>query len=231
MAADSQCTRCGTCCRNGGPALHQLDRETVVNGFIGPHQMITIRKGEPVINPITGALAYYETDFIKIRGRDASWTCLFWQDDEGCGIYSNRPQECSLLFCRNPGPVTEIMGRNFLTVRDLIPPDEKILTYLERLEHECGYPEVFNLIQKLNTSDDHNNISAQLTHLLQKDISIRSDFYDTYSTISNWELFILGRPLFKVLAPMGYRIHQGENGPSFSKDSDSDLNISHSDPE
>ncbi|MCU0564488.1 MAG: hypothetical protein MUE48_11205 [Desulfobacterales bacterium] len=44
--APAACVRCGTCCRNGGPALHQDDRRLVIDGVIHTRHLFTIRPGE-----------------------------------------------------------------------------------------------------------------------------------------------------------------------------------------
>ncbi len=47
------CDRCGTCCRQGGPALHIQDRHLVAPGFLGFDVLVTIRRGELARYPLS----------------------------------------------------------------------------------------------------------------------------------------------------------------------------------
>jgi Fe-S-cluster containining protein len=64
----TECSHCGTCCANGGPALHMQDRELIEGGSIPISHLITIRKGELVHNPVTNRLQAAKSELIKING-------------------------------------------------------------------------------------------------------------------------------------------------------------------
>ncbi|HSO21148.1 MAG TPA: YkgJ family cysteine cluster protein, partial [Desulfosarcina sp.] len=94
------CRQCGTCCRNGGPALHQADRRLVEEGLIPAEALYTLRPGEPVQDNVTGHPAYASGDIIKIKGSGDTWCCRFLDERTSrCTIYDRRPLECRTLQC------------------------------------------------------------------------------------------------------------------------------------
>jgi Fe-S-cluster containining protein len=201
----AQCTGCGTCCRQGGPALHLEDRSLLEQGGISRGEMVTIRRDEPAYNPLDETVLPSGSEFIKTKGRGGSWSCLFF-DETGnrCTIYLNRPLECRLLFCRDTGPLAEVVGENLLTRQMLLPEDDPVLPLLTRQEEECPY----RLVNKLLTGGDkvRDDIEGQLTELVGRDLAVRSIFLRNFPARHAEELFLFGRPLFLVLAPYGFRL-------------------------
>jgi Fe-S-cluster containining protein len=115
------CSRCGTCCRKGGPALHREDRHLVEQGLIHTRHLYTIRRGEWVHDPITGALVQASGDIIKIKGASGTWACRFFEDGpHTCRIYADRPLECRTLTCWNTAGIERVYEIDRLTREDLI---------------------------------------------------------------------------------------------------------------
>ena len=56
MTTDIECKRCGTCCREGGPALHRVDHDLVASGKIPLKDLYTIRKEELARDNVKGTL-------------------------------------------------------------------------------------------------------------------------------------------------------------------------------
>ena len=76
------CRRCGTCCRKGGPAFHLADRPLIEKGTIPLRHLFTIRQGERVKDPIRGVVRPVDTELIKIKGAQDTWTCTFFDELE-----------------------------------------------------------------------------------------------------------------------------------------------------
>jgi Fe-S-cluster containining protein len=201
----AECLRCGTCCRQGGPALHSEDLQLIKKGVLPFAQLVTIRHDEPAHNPLQNEVLPSSSEFIKIRGQGNSWSCLFFdQVNNGCLIYRTRPLECRLLFCRDTGPLTAIMGRDLLNRRKLLPENDPVLALIDRQEEECSYRLINNLLT--GTANDRDAIKEQLTDLVRRDLAIRDDFLRNFSNRQEEELFLFGRPLFLVLVPHGFRL-------------------------
>lgn len=69
MTEQNECKRCGTCCENGGPALHSQDLDLIEQGMLSQNDLITIRKGELIHHPATDAIQPVDTEFMKIAGK------------------------------------------------------------------------------------------------------------------------------------------------------------------
>ena len=62
-----RCSKCGTCCRKGGPSLHVEDGFLVTQGLIHTRHLYTIRRGELAHDPVRGGLVRVDTDIIKSK--------------------------------------------------------------------------------------------------------------------------------------------------------------------
>lgn len=205
LAAPAECLRCGTCCRQGGPALHSDDLQLVKKGVLPFAQLVTIRLGEPAHNPLQDEVLPSSSEFIKIKGQGNSWSCSFFdQVNNGCLIYRTRPLECRILFCRATGPLAEIIGRDLLDRRSLLPASDPLLPLIDRHEVECSYRQVNNLLTEADNGRD--DIKERLSDLVRKDLTMRDDFLQNCPSRREEELFLFGRPIFLVLAPYGFRL-------------------------
>lgn len=209
------CRRCGTCCEQGGPALHTEDRGLLDSGALKRRDLVAIRAGEPVHDQRRGRVAPAAGEFLKLAGARGGWSCKFYAPARGCGIYGQRPLECRLLFCRDTTPLEAVMGRDLLTRRDLLAGDQPGLAWLARLEREVPCSEVNQLLSGLARSAATGRSSlARLSALVRADLALREGFLRSCPERGEEELFLLGRPLFLVLAPYGCRLVQGVGGVS-----------------
>lgn len=212
----TECLRCGTCCRQGGPALHGEDLQLVKKGVLSFTQLVTIRCDEPAHNPLQNEVLPSSSEFIKIKGQGNSWSCLFFdQVNNGCLIYRTRPLECRLLFCRDTEPLAAIMGRDLLDRQKLLPENDPVLPLIDRLEEECSY----RLVNTLLTEDANgrDDIKERLIDLVRKDLAVRDDFLRNFPNRQEEELFLFGRPLFLVLGPYGFRLVEKEGEVSLEQ--------------
>jgi Fe-S-cluster containining protein len=202
----TRCMQCGTCCRKGGPALHGEDKKILLAGHIPRERLITIRKGEWAFSPLSGRLEAVQKELIKITGKGKGWVCCFYDDQQtSCTIYSHRPLECRLLQCWDTEQLLSVIGKDTLTRADLISADDPIMTFIETHEKECSLQvaeDLFSILQKKN--DDSPSL-AKLTTLIHKDLSIRSRAISEFGLSLEAELFLFGRPLFKILSARGFQ--------------------------
>src|SRR4030042_1349731 len=210
------CIRCGTCCMKGGPALHQEDKNTLLAGHVGHQHLVTIRKGELAFNPVSDKLEPVPRELIKVQGKGKGWTCCFYNKKEAsCAIYAHRFIECRLLKCWDTSKLISVIGKNTIIRADIINPNDPILKVIETHEQECPYKEAGNLILNLSHEADKSKTLSKLTELVRKDLSIRSYAISELELKKEFELFIFGRPLFKVLSAHGLsvRLANGGNSP------------------
>ena len=133
------CSRCGECCRKGGPALHRGDL-SLLRTPGGPDlaDLVTLRAGEPALDQVRGRLEPLETEIVKLRGRHGTWTCLFFRDEgSACAIYQARPLECRVLSCQDTRELARVYAQDRLTRKDILPPGHPLLELLAEHEQRC----------------------------------------------------------------------------------------------
>lgn len=202
------CKRCGTCCQKGGPILHNEDRELLAAGHIGRENLITIRKGEQVYSPITGEVESAATEMIKLRGQKGEWTCIFYDEAEKtCRLYENRPLECRLLKCWDTKALEEVIGQRLLSRKDLVDEQDPLRRLIDIQERECSCATLAGLCEDLGKGRDEE-ILTQLTELVHRDFLLRLVALKELRVEERFEFFVLGRPLFKQLAPYGIKVFE-----------------------
>jgi len=208
MNDTKHCKQCGTCCRNGGPALSREDIDLVRQGHIRHDQLVTIRQGELGYNPATARLEPVPVELLKIRGQGSGWTCLFFAEaSNGCTIYARRPATCRVLQCWQPEALLSTIYQNTLCRADLINPNDPILAEIERHERACPGKEFTDMLEQ-NTGAEE---LIRLTELIRADLAIRAEIAKKIGLSLEMEFFLFGRPLFKQLAGAGIKCIE-ENG-------------------
>lgn len=196
----TNCMRCGTCCRKGGPALHKEDERILLAGHIKRAHLITIRKGELAFSPVSGGLERAEREFIKIAGKGRSWTCFFFDEKKcSCAIYAHRPLECRLLKCWDTAELLPVIGQTTLCRADIIGKDDPILKYIGTHEKECSVGKATGLISAFLKDKKDAAFPEKLAALVQRDLEVRSQAVAEFGLSLEEELFFFGRPLFKIM--------------------------------
>ena len=169
----SECIRCGTCCEKGGPAFHQNDRELIEKGVIPSRHLFTIRKGEFAYDNVKGRLVPVDTDIIKIKGKEDSWTCIYLDEENKiCSIYDDRPLQCRNLKCWDTRELGKMYASHRLTRDDLIKDIEGLWDLIEDHQKRCDYGRIKTLISELGGTH-HERARKQLLEIIQYDTEIR----------------------------------------------------------
>ncbi len=207
------CDRCGTCCQQGGPALHVQDRQLVAPGFLGFDVLITIRRGELVRYPLSDHPEPVRQELIKIQGQGGGWSCRFLQTaSSSCAIYDRRPLACRLLKCWAPDEVLAIAGRELLGRYDLIADNDPLLPLVRRHEQECACPDMVKSGVYLRSSSRRAEMLRELDRQVHRDLAVRGMAGQRYGLSVARELFYFGRPLFQLLAPLGITVTEASGG-------------------
>jgi len=61
----TECIRCGTCCKKGGPSFHLADKHLIDKGIILSKYLFTIRKGELAYDNVRQELLPLSSELIK----------------------------------------------------------------------------------------------------------------------------------------------------------------------
>ncbi len=205
-----ECYQCGNCCKEGGPALHTGDIELVRNGDIPVSSLITIRKGELGLHPVSGKVQPVAVELVKIVGTGRQWVCCYFSAENGCTVYEKRPLACRALKCWNTEEITGLVEKDTLNRIDLLEEDDPIIPVIQEHERVCPCVD----LQAVRTG------SGLLTGKLKKDIEkrVRADLRFRARVISDFqlkvseELFYFGRPLFQLLQQLGVRVSESQDG-------------------
>lgn len=198
------CRRCGDCCRQGGPALHGPDLALIRSGALALDDLVTVRRGELAIAPLAAGPKPVHHEFLKMRGRDGSWCCAFYDDKaKGCLRYDRRPMACGLLDCADTGPLLALVGRDLLTRFECLVVDDPLLPLMRSHEQRCPCPDLHTVAQHLQQAEARPRLIAELERALAADLAFREQVQSNLGLTVHRELFAFGRPLFHLLLPLG----------------------------
>ena len=186
--AGSQCRRCGTCCRKGGPALHYPDAQRVRTGAIEPSALVTLREGERVHDNVHGGIITVDTDVIKIQSRPDGLVCGFFDEARSaCRIYDHRPLECRALRCWDTAEIERIYAVDRLTRRDLFGEISWLWELIETHQERC-HP------GRLTSDID----AGELSEIIAYDAHLRRLTAERTRVHVDWLPLIFGRPLPEI---------------------------------
>lgn len=200
----TSCQRCGTCCTNGGPALHSADRQRVLDGDLPRTHLITIRAGELVHNPISNRLQPVRRELIKISGVGREWNCFYFDPEEkGCTIYDKRPKACRVLECWDTAAIEEMIEKDTLSRLDLVDSTEPVYRAIQ--EHELSFP---CPDMKMLLQNGPQSAADDLEESANREVVFRTAVSEQYDLSLGEELFYFGRPLFHLFLSVGAQINE-----------------------
>ena len=153
---------------------------------------------------MTGKLEPSQKELIKVIGKDEEWSCCFYDRENSlCKVYEHRFLECRILKCWKPSELISIIGKNTIARSDIINTDDPIRLIIETHEKECSYDKVENLISLPSQELDEKETLARLSELVHKDLAIRHYAFSEMGLKPEFEFFIFGRPLSRLLSDRG----------------------------
>ncbi|MBF0469297.1 MAG: YkgJ family cysteine cluster protein [Desulfamplus sp.] len=211
MTHQNECKRCGTCCENGGPALHGQDLPLIEKGLLSIEYLITIRKGELAHDPVTDTIKPVKNEFLKIKGTKGSWACAFYdKNKKGCARYDNRPISCGVLKCWDTKESLGLAGKDLVSRLDIVkensPMRERMITH----ELLCPLPDMNAILRTV--SRPSRKTVKKLELISNKDITYRMKAVDEFNLSVEQELFYFGRPVFELLSVLGFTVSETPKG-------------------
>ena len=204
------CQRCGICCQKGGPALHKEDALLIEKGSIPAKSLFTLRKGEMAFDNVRGHAAPLKDEIIKIKGRDGSWVCCYYDTAaQACRIYDSRPLECQVLACWDTADIEKIYAHDRLTRQDLLRSVSGLWEIVQTHERRCAYRKIEKWVPQIKSGNE--TARAALCEVVAYDGYLRS-LTVTKSGIATALLdFLFGRPLSETLIKM-YNLNVKKEG-------------------
>ncbi len=168
-------------------------------GLLHTRHLYTIRKGEWATDPVRDGLVRVDGDIIKIKGRDATWACCFFDERTGaCHVYDDRPLECRLLECRDTARLERAYRRGRLSRRDLLAGIQGLWELIEDHERRCDYDFVRQLLER-RSGPDRAGVERELAGMIRYDAEIRRLMVAQGGLEAKMLDFLLGRPVEYVL--------------------------------
>jgi Fe-S-cluster containining protein len=214
------CKRCGTCCSKGGPALHLEDLPLLVQGAIDREALVTLRKGEPVHDNVSGALILLPEEIVKIRWKGSSWTCSFHNEEQrSCSIYASRPIECRALACWDTREIAKVYFRGRLTRRNILHTPSALSEIVAMHEEQCPVGHLDENARRILESGGGDAQAMEcVSSLLARDASIREFLIKRTGASREALEFLLGRSLERILPMFGLRVDRVEGKMSLIRD-------------
>jgi len=205
-SSESACRRCGACCLKGGPALHRADALL----FDGPNALdlslvVTLRAGEPAFDQVRGQVLPLESELLKLRGRDGSWTCaLYDAEARACGLYQRRPEECRTLSCQDTSALAAMYEQDRLTRRDLLPKGHAVLAVLAEHEALVPVPRIAPLAKLLRAGGQEAlDAESELSQIARADRAFRKSLEERAGIGSEYHDFFFGRGATALFSAAG----------------------------
>jgi len=200
----TQCRQCGICCKKGGPCFHNEDKHLIEKGVILSKDLYTICKGEMAHDNVKGFLSPVLTDIIKIKEKDNSHECFFYDDDTGCTIYKNRPVECRALKCWDTQGIEEIYSVDRLTREGLLCKINGLWGLILEHQARCDYKLIYQLIKDIGNKNKESE--KKLGEILTYDTAVRTLIVENGRIKSDMTDFLFGRPLVKTVRAFGVNV-------------------------
>ena len=216
MDEKQKCRQCGTCCRNGGPALHAEDMPLLREGIIQLQDLCTFRSGELVRDTSNGHIVPLPAEIVKISApfgsRPDDWTCRFLTTDNRCFIHETKPAECAALFCEEPAALLAMQDHERLDRKSILQKLEApswLLDCVEAHESRCTYGALAELAEKLDRDEDARKA---FLGVVEFDRSFRELVMEKGKVKKEMLDFLFGRPLLQTVVMFGIDARQNADG-------------------
>lgn len=207
----SECIRCGTCCKKGGPSFHHRDKMLIEKGIILTKYLYAIRKGEKTYDNVKGHFISANSDIIKIKGRKGSLTCIFFDEKENeCTIYDNRPLECRALKCWDAREIERIYSKSRLTRKDLISAVDGLWDLIDDHQTRCSYEKINKFVKALD-GDKRDDTLQGILDILHYDEQIRKLVVQKGGLGPGTVDFLFGRPIIETIKMYGFKVEKEGN--------------------
>jgi Fe-S-cluster containining protein len=195
------CIRCGECCEKGGPTLHSEDRIFLQKGTLRPTHLFTLRAGELAYHPLDQRLIELSDDMIKIKGKDGSSICTFYDvEQKACSIYEDRPLECRVLKCWDTAEVEVLFMKDILSRLDLCPQESVVAEMISAYERSFSPSRLYGLLSEADSKEGAQQTGPEIEQMVSTDEVFRQKVVETLGLKEDELEFFFGRPIKALVA-------------------------------
>jgi Fe-S-cluster containining protein len=205
------CLRCGECCQKGSPTLYADDLGILRRGIIKRTELITLRHGEIGFSNMTNDLVLLTEERVKVKEEPGSRQCLFFNPgDKGCRIYEDRPLQCRVMECWNPGDYQSLDSHRFLSRKELLSPDDPMIPVIEAHERRCAIPKLQEALS--NMVKGRASAQEEALDMVLYDQHLRRLLEDQKGIVPENQAFLFGRPLQDLVRAFGFCFEKDADG-------------------
>ncbi len=198
------CVRCGKCCTGSSPSLLKEDMALFNTGVLSCGNVVTVREGERVRSHSNGRIYESFMELIKIRCREGSSVCVFYNNDEGCAIYDNRPSQCRQYECWRPVDLYEGLEKNALGRKEVFNGVSALMEVIRSHDEKCSYKRLNGAFERAAAGDE--NAVEDIIDMLQYDTCLRPFVQEKFNVPGDALDLLLGRPLADAVNEFGFRV-------------------------
>jgi Fe-S-cluster containining protein len=202
----TECDRCGGCCSASTPSLLKEDIPLFRSSILSFDNTFTIREGE--LFAVKGEEEPYRAfmELLKVRPKEGSEECIFYQADEGCTIYDNRPTQCAAFACWELRDEMTGLQKNALHRKDLFGDIELMAGIIDRHEERCSYDKLGDAVTKATGGDEV--AAEEIVDMLQYDNFIRSYVTERFNIPESSLDLVFGKPMAGRIMDFGVKVEK-----------------------
>ncbi len=206
MKKRTVCERCGTCCRMNSPSLLKEDMGLFVSGILSYENTYTIRESERIRS--RGDAEIYESfiELIKVKDKEGTSTCIFYDETDGCRIYENRPSQCRMYNCWTQENISEGLENKALKRVDIFGSIDIIMKAIKMHEEKSSYKRLSEALEML--SEGNEDVLDEIMDILQYDTYIRPFLKEKLNIPDVAMDLIFGRPMIERINEFGFKIER-----------------------
>jgi Fe-S-cluster containining protein len=212
--ARTHCIRCGECCLRSSPTLQAEDRPLIKAGPLERNDLITIRKGDLVRDPVNAAVGPAAFEYIKIKEKKGTERgCIFYDGTaRACTIYDDRPLQCRALTCWDTRKIVEVLEQPKLRRQDVVH-DGVLSGLMDEHEKRCSYKVLHSHI--ISIVGEGNRAVERIIDLLRFDYQFRPFISEKLNIPMDEMDFYLGRPIVDTIRNYGLQVKREPDGSFF----------------
>ncbi len=210
----THCIRCGECCLRSSPTLQAEDLSALAGGALERKNLMTIRKGEFITDPVDRAVGPAASEWVKVKEKKGSERgCIFYDGTEkACTIYKDRPLQCVALTCWDTREIMDVLRRPRLTRQDMVH-DGVLLGLMEEHERRCSHAALLD--HAVSIVSEGNKALERILDLLKFDHHLRPFVSERLKIPMDEMDFFFGRPLTETIVMFGLKVERQPDGAFF----------------
>ncbi|MBF0330199.1 MAG: YkgJ family cysteine cluster protein [Nitrospirae bacterium] len=205
MSKKSACDSCGKCCGMGGPVLQKEDMKLLMSGVLSQDSLYTLREGELVFIPGEQEPKEFFIEVIKVKEKNDTGECYFYDGSGVCRIYENRPVQCRDYQCWAPSECLTGIDSTRILRKDIFGGVPFLMDAIARHNEKCSYEKLGVSLARAAGGDEEG--MEDVIDMLQYDSSLRELLKEKLGITAAADL-VLGRPLIKTINIFGFHVVQ-----------------------